>query len=122
MVQRYEGASTLFGPWTLAAYQQLYASLAEAMLTNTKIPPGPTPPNLYDRTVHSALMLFYTTQSGSLLCRQFTFQLPVIEDAAPGPFGQVARDVLPAYTRGNSTVVVSFWGANPRNDYRSVLF
>jgi neutral ceramidase len=99
VVQRYEGASTLFGPWTLAAYQQLYASLAEAMLTNTKIPPGPTPPNLYDRT--------------------FTFQLPVIEDAAPGPFGQVARDVLPAYTRGNSTVVVSFWGANPRNDYRT---
>ncbi len=52
-VQRYEGASTLYGPWTLAAYQQLYTSLADAMLSGTPVPPGPTPPNLYDRTVRS---------------------------------------------------------------------
>jgi len=97
-VQRYEGASTLYGPWTLAAYQQLYTSLTDAMLSGTPVPPGPTPPNLYDRT--------------------FTLQLPVIEDSAPGAFGQVDKDVLPSYSL-NSTVTVSFWGANPRNDFRT---
>lgn len=50
-LQRYEAASTLYGPWTLNAYQQLYSMLADAMLSGKTVPPGPTPPNLYDRTV-----------------------------------------------------------------------
>ena len=54
-VQRYEGASTLYGPNTLAAYQYLYSGLAAALQTGTPVPPGPTPQDLTvwsDFTVH----------------------------------------------------------------------
>lgn len=49
--QRYEGASTLFGPHTLAGYQQEYAKLAKALATGTSADPGPTPPDLSGNTV-----------------------------------------------------------------------
>uniref|UniRef100_A0A672FFL9 Neutral ceramidase n=1 Tax=Salarias fasciatus TaxID=181472 RepID=A0A672FFL9_SALFA len=43
-VQRYEGASTIFGPHTLSAYLQKYAGLARAIAQVSKLPPGPEPP------------------------------------------------------------------------------
>lgn len=42
--QQYEGASTLFGPHTLEAYEQAAAGLATAMAQGSPIAPGP-PPN-----------------------------------------------------------------------------
>jgi neutral ceramidase len=39
--QQYEGASTLFGPHTLEAYQQVAASLASAIIQGKPSPPGP---------------------------------------------------------------------------------
>lgn len=39
--QHYEGASTLFGPHTLAAYQQVAGRLARAVVDGTHLPPGP---------------------------------------------------------------------------------
>lgn len=94
--QRYEAASTLFGPNTLAAYQQEYSILALALAQGKPVPPGPTPPDL----------------SGS----QFSFQPPVIVDEPPffGSFGDVQTDVNSNYQRGD-TVEVVFWGADPRN-------
>jgi neutral ceramidase len=41
--QQYEGASTLFGPHTLAAYQRVAARLARAMVRGTRLAPGPAP-------------------------------------------------------------------------------
>jgi neutral ceramidase len=41
--QQYEGASTLFGPRTLEAYQQAAAELAAAMAQGTPAVPGPAP-------------------------------------------------------------------------------
>lgn len=41
--QQYEGASTLFGPHTLAAYQQVAAGLATAMARGLPSKPGPPP-------------------------------------------------------------------------------
>ncbi|HUO69788.1 MAG TPA: neutral/alkaline non-lysosomal ceramidase N-terminal domain-containing protein [Solirubrobacteraceae bacterium] len=41
--QQYEGASTLFGPHTLEAYQQVAAALASAMAHGTPTAPGPAP-------------------------------------------------------------------------------
>ncbi|KAJ7397421.1 hypothetical protein BTVI_135902 [Pitangus sulphuratus] len=45
-VQRYEAASTIYGPHTLSAYIQLYRGLAKAIATNTTqdLPRGPEPP------------------------------------------------------------------------------
>lgn len=41
--QQYEGASTLFGPHTLEAYQQVAAGLATAITQGTPSDPGPPP-------------------------------------------------------------------------------
>jgi neutral ceramidase len=41
--QHYEGASTLFGPHTLAAYQQVAGGLATAIVTGAETPSGPAP-------------------------------------------------------------------------------
>ncbi|KAK4820826.1 hypothetical protein QYF61_007220 [Mycteria americana] len=45
-VQRYEAASTIYGPHTLSAYIQLYRGLARAIAMNTvqDLPRGPEPP------------------------------------------------------------------------------
>src|SRR3990167_6425233 len=45
-IQRYEGASTHFGPWTSAALQQLYRKLANALAYHQAIEQGPLPPDL----------------------------------------------------------------------------
>jgi Neutral/alkaline non-lysosomal ceramidase, N-terminal len=41
--QQYEGASTLFGPYTLMAHQQVAQTLATAMVKGATVPPGPAP-------------------------------------------------------------------------------
>eukprot|EP01112_Ceratiomyxa_fruticulosa_P007736 TRINITY_DN2003_c0_g1_i1.p1 TRINITY_DN2003_c0_g1~~TRINITY_DN2003_c0_g1_i1.p1 ORF type:complete len:722 (-),score=137.75 TRINITY_DN2003_c0_g1_i1:121-2286(-) len=96
--QRYEGASTIFGPHTLGAYQQEFEKLAIALATGQAVPPGPTPRNL-------------TTE-------QKSFLPPVIFDSHPigKAFGDVIQDATNTYTI-NDTVIVSFVGANPRNNY-----
>ncbi len=44
--QRYEGGSTLYGPNTLAAYQQLYYNLTTQLMLGQTVDPGPNPPYL----------------------------------------------------------------------------
>jgi len=97
-IQRYEGASTLYGPHTLAAYQQLYSGLAEALVKGSPVPRGTPPPDLTNAT--------------------FSLIPPVAVDATPFdvPFGTVYVDVKPSYTHGQQVEVV-FWGGNPRNNF-----
>lgn len=45
-VQHYEGASTLFGPFTSRAYRQEFVKLSEALRDALPAPAGPTPPDL----------------------------------------------------------------------------
>jgi len=98
-VQRYEAASTLYGPNTLPAYQQLYSELATALAKGTPYPPGPTPPDLTNYT--------------------FTFPIPQLPDEAIfHSYGDVYEDVSSSYSFGD-TVVVSFVGGNPNNDFRT---
>uniref|UniRef100_A0A803SPP9 Neutral ceramidase n=1 Tax=Anolis carolinensis TaxID=28377 RepID=A0A803SPP9_ANOCA len=79
-IQRYEGASTLFGPHTLSAYIQLYRGLAKAIAEGTArdLPNLPEPPilNVTDLTF-----------------------LPIIRDAKPldRNYGDVLQDVQPKY-------------------------
>eukprot|EP01132_Coremiostelium_polycephalum_P013064 gene13064-15943_t len=96
-VQRYEGASTIFGPHTLGAYQQEMAGLAQSIVQNTQVDPGPFPRNLTGHT--------------------FFFLPGVIFDEAPGgDFGKIMTDVSSSYNPGD-TVTVEFYGANPRNNF-----
>ncbi|PON62781.1 Neutral/alkaline nonlysosomal ceramidase [Trema orientale] len=98
-VQRYEGASTLYGPHTLSAYIQEFKKLASALITNQPVEPGPQPPDL--------------------LSRQISLLTPVVMDATPRGvnFGDVSTDVPQnaTFKRGDLVTVV-FWSACPRND------
>jgi len=99
-VQRYEGASTLFGPQTLNAYRQEYTKLVTSLTKGTNYPAGPNPPDISGYT--------------------FNFQPGVLVDE-PGlgqSFGQVLTQPNPTYIRGDLVTAV-FVSANPRNDYRT---
>jgi neutral ceramidase len=98
-LQRYEGASTLFGPWELEAVQQIVGGLATAMQAGVSVDPGPAPRDLRNDVT--------------------TFQIGVAFDAAPvgKNFGDVETDAASSYHSGETATVV-FWGAHPANDLR----
>ncbi|RWS16014.1 neutral ceramidase-like protein [Dinothrombium tinctorium] len=99
-VQRYEGASTAYGPFTEEAYRQQYRMLAEKLITKQKINPGPSPPDLLDR--------------------QISLKAGVMFDGAPRGrrFGEVLYDVKPHYYPGNN-VFATFISSSPRNDLKT---
>lgn len=98
-VQRYEGASTLYGPHTLSAYIQEFKKLATALVTNQAVEPGPQPPDLLDK--------------------QISLLTPVVMDSTPSGanFGDVSTDIPQnsTFKRGDMVTAV-FWSACPRND------
>jgi neutral ceramidase len=95
--QHYEGASTQFGPNTLAAYQQEFSRLADALASGAAVPPGPTPADLSNE--------------------QLTLQTGVVFDDAPWfkQFGDVVTQPAASYARGAVASAV-FWGGHPRNN------
>lgn len=100
-IQRYEGASTLYGPHTLNAYINLtltYLPYLSAS-TTTHPAPGPSPP-------------IYINAS-------LSFITGVAFDRAPffSSFGAVVLDTAVSYPPG-AVAQASFVGANPRNDLR----
>ncbi|KAL3850107.1 hypothetical protein ACJIZ3_011989 [Penstemon smallii] len=98
-IQRYEGASTLFGPHTLSAYIQEFKKLASSLVKGHSVESGPQPPDL--------------------LNKQISLLPPVIVDATPigVKFGDLSLDVPKnsTFKRGDNVTVV-FWSACPRND------
>ncbi|KAF8532960.1 Neutral/alkaline nonlysosomal ceramidase [Trichophaea hybrida] len=102
-VQRYEGASTLYGPNTLAAYLSLTARYVSYLST---VPPNkPCPPGL--------LAPINTNKSISLIPG-------VVYDSPPlgKKFGDVIKDVSSTPYLAGQTVSATFVGANPRNNLR----
>ncbi len=95
--QHYEGASTHFGPWTLAAYQQEFDKLATALANRTAVSSGPTPRDL--------------------TCCQSSLITGVVFDDKPlfGSFGDVLTNANTSYNRG-TTVKVVFQGGHPKNN------
>ncbi|XP_077958815.1 neutral ceramidase isoform X1 [Gasterosteus aculeatus] len=106
-VQRYEGASTIYGPHTLSAYLQKYRGLARAIAQDkvSELPLGPPPP-------------FFEKNLFNLL------PAPSV-DRAPdnSSFGDVLQQVYPIYRQGE-VVSVTFVAGNPRNsgDIREKTF
>ncbi|XP_008313183.1 neutral ceramidase isoform X1 [Cynoglossus semilaevis] len=97
-VQRYEGASTIYGPHTLSAYVQKYRGLARAIAQDrvTGLPPGPQPP-------------FFEKNLFNLLPQASVDRKPVNSS-----FGDVLDQVLPVYRQGD-VVSVTFVAGNPRH-------
>jgi len=102
-IQRYEGASTLYGPFTLNAYINLTLThLHHLSASSTTQPlPGPFPPNNVNRSVSFITDVVYDGH-------------PLFKD-----YGTVLEDAKPSYALADNPVVkVAFVGANPRNNFR----
>ncbi|KAF2848395.1 Neutral/alkaline nonlysosomal ceramidase [Plenodomus tracheiphilus IPT5] len=105
-IQRYEGASTLYGQHTLNAYINAtlrhlpyIADTVPGPIPPGPIPPGPSPPDNRDKSISLITGVVY---DGAGLGRSF---------------GQVTKDVSPTYARG-ALITVTFVAANPRNNLR----
>lgn len=100
-IQRYEGASTLYGPYELNAYINLTVNNLKylAPTATTSPPAGPSPPDNRDNSL--------------------SFITGVLFDAAPlgQSFGDVTSQPSSTYARG-AVVNTTFVGANPRNNLR----
>lgn len=100
-IQRYEGASTLYGLHTLNAHINLTTSYLPYLHAESTShpPPGPDPP-------------IYVNES-------LSFITGVAFDRAPffKSFGDILSDAKPSYIAGE-TAKATFVGANPRNDLR----
>jgi len=98
-MQHYEGASTHFGPYTLNAFQEQFAYIADAMAEGYPVSPGPTPRDIADNQILSVPGV-------------------VFDDKPIGKsFGDVYSDTNASYNRGQ-TVSVVFWGGHPKNNYQ----
>ncbi|TDZ53895.1 Neutral ceramidase 3 [Colletotrichum trifolii] len=103
-IQRYEGASTLYGPYTLDAYiNRTLTYLPSLGASTTNVPPShagrPYPPDNSNRSL--------------------SFITGVVRDGTPvfRSFGDVKKDVEENYSVGD-IVRATFVGANPRNNLR----
>uniref|UniRef100_A0A7N6BB39 Neutral ceramidase n=1 Tax=Anabas testudineus TaxID=64144 RepID=A0A7N6BB39_ANATE len=106
-VQRYEGASTIYGPHTLSAYLQKFRGLAKAIAQDrvSELPLGPQPPFFKEHLL--------------------SWMLPAPVDKTPQntSFGDVLEQVYPVYRQGD-VVSVTFVAGNPRHsgDIRDKTF
>ncbi len=97
--QQYEGASTLFGPWSLAAVQQEVRRLALTLRDGAPAPEGPaTPPDATPALVRPAYVPSDLPGSG-------------------GNFGDLVSDV-PTTAAPGDAVRAEFQAGHPRNDLR----
>ncbi|KAI1132803.1 Neutral/alkaline nonlysosomal ceramidase [Nemania abortiva] len=100
-IQRYEGASTLFGQYELPAYINLTVSNVKYLAPDSTSapPPGPSPPDNRNKSL--------------------SFITGVVQDNAPigKKFGDVTVQPAATYARG-AVVNTTFVGANPRNNLR----
>lgn len=100
-IQRYEGASTLYGRHSLDAYINLTVSNMNYLTPDaTSLPPqGPLPPDNRKKSL--------------------SFITGVVMDSTPGgkSFGSVRIQPQTSYSLG-SVVKATFQGANPRNNLR----
>ncbi len=96
--QQYEGASTIFGAWQLAAVQQESARLAQSMVAAVAAPTGPA-------YVDATPVVRRTPYSPS-------------DSSSGGSYGDVLEDVTASAVRGESISAV-FQAGHPRNVVRA---
>lgn len=102
-IQRYEGASTLYGPWESYAYMYLSTSnIGYLAADSTTSPPaGPSPPDNQNNSI-------------SLITGVVFDDTPWFSDIG---FGDVLEQPAASYAPGD-VINATFQGANPRNNLR----
>ncbi|ELT89158.1 hypothetical protein CAPTEDRAFT_194498 [Capitella teleta] len=103
-VQRYEGASVIFGPNTLLAYTDIVKTLAQAMIDDEPVDEGTWPPDLRG----------YPDEARG----QTKFDL--LPEDSDLTYGDVIVDVESSYGQGDIVQAI-FVGANPRNNFYSMI-
>jgi neutral ceramidase len=98
--QHYEGSSTHFGPWTLAAVQDQLGRLAGAMRDGTAVDRGPTPRDLRDEQDIRVVGVLYDDK-------------PLGQE-----FGALVEDAQPTVRIGE-TARATFWGGHLANSFRA---
>ncbi|XP_033216414.1 neutral ceramidase isoform X2 [Belonocnema kinseyi] len=97
-IQRYEGASTIYGPYTLPIYLKQYKELTRAALRRIPVAPGPDPEDFSSITLLSLVPpVIFDTPSWNRSFGSCILQPP--KSAKPG-----------------DTVTVEFVSGHPRND------
>ncbi|WP_444931739.1 neutral/alkaline non-lysosomal ceramidase N-terminal domain-containing protein [Microbulbifer sp. SSSA002] len=99
-MQHYEGAHTIYGPNTLAAYRQIYTEMSYAMINGVDVAAGPIPEDLSDDQIINVIGVVYD------------------DKRLWESFGQVWDDVDNNYRIGD-TVSVTFRSGHPRNDLKT---
>lgn len=96
-LQRYEAASTIYGPHTLTIYLSQFEKLLEAMIHNVSLDPGPSPSVIDNKVI--------------------SLTPPVFFDSSPlgKGFGDVTIQPFSTYKTGEQ-VNVQFISGNPRNN------
>ncbi|MCY1061931.1 neutral/alkaline non-lysosomal ceramidase N-terminal domain-containing protein [Nannocystis sp. SCPEA4] len=107
-IQHYEGAFTQFGPWTLAAWQQEFSAVAEALRDGVQAPHKAMPLDLSDDQIINVPGVVADSPCALL-------------DAALCPFDKFGDVVVapPASAAPGDLVKVTFRGAHPRNNLRT---
>ncbi|MCG7537024.1 neutral/alkaline non-lysosomal ceramidase N-terminal domain-containing protein [Pseudoalteromonas sp. OOF1S-7] len=100
-VQYYEGAHNLFGQYSLAAYRQIFAGLASALVNDQPVATGPSPLDWSNKQKVDAIGVVYDDKR-------------VWES-----FGQTWNDANSSYNRG-STVKVKFRSGHPQNNFKTM--
>ena len=99
----YEGGSTHFGPWTLAAYRQALYELATSLASGEPLVRSgePRPRNLADQ--------------------QITLQTGVVHDQPPlfKKIGDLVSQPAQHYSRGQTAQAI-FWAGHPKNDLHTM--
>ncbi|KAL9891718.1 neutral ceramidase isoform X1 [Glossina fuscipes] len=95
--QRYEAASTIYGPNTLPIYMDIYERLTKALLRGEIVESGPLPPYMNDRMLSMNTGVIFDGH-------------PIDKD-----FGYVKQQPHREYEI-NDTVKVTFVAGNPRNN------
>lgn len=98
-IQHYEGAATLYGPWTQAGYSQEFARLAADIAAGRPSQTCEPPADMRGVT------------------RPTPLGTPGDDEPAGAKFGDVVEDAQPAYAPGE-IAAASFWSGHPQNGYR----
>jgi len=123
MIQRYESASTHFGPATLPAYQQELAALAGAIADGTPTPSMAAPPDLSESrfstssTLAMPVAILANSKLNASIIHRADTQLNPDNTKANQRFGELLTTPHASYTTGDE-VVAQFVGAHPNNDQR----
>jgi neutral ceramidase len=98
--QQYEGGSTLFGPWTEAAYRQEFVRLARAMKAGRPVASAALPADMRTRVTEG-----------------LSLDGPDERPPAGAKPGDVVADTKERFAPGE-LVTVRFWTGSPVNEYR----